>query len=399
MKKILLALFLLLPTSVCLGQTVAPYGGVAAVQFFDNSGVPLTSGVLYSYQAGTTTQQATYTDSTGTVQNPNPITFTAGGRTQIWLTIGNFYKFVLCTQNDGPTCAGGDILFSVDQVPGGSTSSGGGSCGSTCTSIFISSTASPATSGALRLASGDTICWRNAAGSANLCISKDANDLLSWAGGSLKLPEVGAPAGVAGFDIFWADNTAHRWKMNNNGGSADTVVGAATTDTFTNKTYNAQGSGNVFQIGGVTITSTGQSSTTFLRGDGTWVVSNEAAYGLTASSIGAGSSATCSTAGFGLGQCTATVFPGPHTILRLTYTVVTSPANCTTALVVGVRDITSSTNLTTLTVANGASIGFVDSGALSVAMTAGDTIGIGAITASSGCTTNPQLGNVTMVYR
>jgi hypothetical protein len=36
--------------------------------------------------------------------------------------------------------------------------------------------------------------------------------------------------------------------------ATDTLVGKATTDTFTNKTYNAQGTGNVFQLDGVTVT-------------------------------------------------------------------------------------------------------------------------------------------------
>src|SRR6185437_13742461 len=93
-------------------QSVSPFMGLGNVQFEDNNGTPLVNGVLYSYQAGTTTQQATFTDATGTVQNPNPIPFTSGGRAAIWLTTGSTYKFVLCTQNDGAFCASGDILFS-----------------------------------------------------------------------------------------------------------------------------------------------------------------------------------------------------------------------------------------------------------------------------------------------
>jgi hypothetical protein len=216
-----LAILLLLSSS--LYAQVSPFGGLGQAQFFDNSGAPLIAGVLYSYQAGTSTQQATYTDSTGTVQNVNPITFGSGARVAIWLTTAQNYKFVLCQFNDGPFCSAGDILFSVDNVPGGA-SGGGGGCGSTCTSIFISSTASPATSGALRLASGDSICWRNAAGSANLCFSKDASDRLIWAGGSLLFPEIAPPSGIAANDLLWADSSAHRWMMKNNGGSGLQVV-------------------------------------------------------------------------------------------------------------------------------------------------------------------------------
>lgn len=46
---------------------------------------------------------------------------------------------------------------------------------------------------------------------------------------------VAPPSGVAAQDILYCDATAHRWKMLNNNGSADTVVGAATTDAFSNK--------------------------------------------------------------------------------------------------------------------------------------------------------------------
>lgn len=218
---IALAILPLLPFSV-KSQTVAPIGGLGNIQFFDNSGALLTNGVLYSFQAGTSTQQATFTDSSGLIQNPNPIPFGSGARVQIWLSIGSAYKFVLCVQNDGPFCATGDILFTVDNVPGGSASSGGSS-----SSPFISGTANPATSGILRLASGDTTCWRNAAGSTNICWSKDANDQLSWGGGGFKLPEVGAPSCVPGFDQIWADNTAHRWKMCLNGGGPWQFVAAS----------------------------------------------------------------------------------------------------------------------------------------------------------------------------
>lgn len=220
---LLAALWLLALPACVKAQTVAPFGGLGQAQFFDNSGAILTNGVLYSYQAGTTTQQATFTDSTGLAMNPNPVPFGSGARAQIWLSIGSLYKFVLCVQNDGAFCAPSDVLFSVDQVP---ATAGGSGTGSPFIGIFISGTVSPSTSGILRLASSDTICWRNNSGSTNLCISKDANDLLSWAGGSIKLPEVGAPTPAGGFDLLWADNTAHRLKMAGNGGAAVQLVGS-----------------------------------------------------------------------------------------------------------------------------------------------------------------------------
>ena len=54
--------------------------GGAAAQFFDSSGNPLTGGLLYSYAAGTTTPQATYTSSAGSTAHTNPIVLDAAGR-------------------------------------------------------------------------------------------------------------------------------------------------------------------------------------------------------------------------------------------------------------------------------------------------------------------------------
>ncbi|NBR26161.1 MAG: hypothetical protein EBU08_20730, partial [Micrococcales bacterium] len=72
--------------------------GGAAAQFFDSSGNPLTGGLLYSYAAGTTTPQATFTSSAGSTAHTNPIVLDAAGRVssgEIWLSDGLSYKFVL----------------------------------------------------------------------------------------------------------------------------------------------------------------------------------------------------------------------------------------------------------------------------------------------------------------
>jgi hypothetical protein len=76
---------------------LSPYGN--GQQFFDNNGVPLAGGLLYTYQAGSSTPLVTYTDNGGTVANANPIVLDASGRTpqQIWLLTGYSYKFVLQT--------------------------------------------------------------------------------------------------------------------------------------------------------------------------------------------------------------------------------------------------------------------------------------------------------------
>lgn len=80
---------------------LSPVGGVAA-QFFTNNGVPLTGGKLYTYAAGTTTPQATYTSSSGVTAHTNPIILDSAGRVpggETWLSAAS-YKFVLNTSAD-----------------------------------------------------------------------------------------------------------------------------------------------------------------------------------------------------------------------------------------------------------------------------------------------------------
>jgi hypothetical protein len=68
-------------------------------QFFDNNGQPLNGGLVYTYQAGSTTPLASYTTINGNIANTNPIVLDASGRppTDVWLTYGVFYKFVVKT--------------------------------------------------------------------------------------------------------------------------------------------------------------------------------------------------------------------------------------------------------------------------------------------------------------
>jgi len=76
---------------------LAPMFG-AGYQAFNNTGSSvLSGGKLYTYQAGSTTAQATWTDSTQSVANANPIILNSAGRpdNEIWLQGGSTYKFVL----------------------------------------------------------------------------------------------------------------------------------------------------------------------------------------------------------------------------------------------------------------------------------------------------------------
>lgn len=70
----------------------------AAGQLFNDNGDPLAGGKIYTYLAGTTTNAATYTDSSGSIAHTNPIVLDGAGRVpngEIWLTDGIVYKFVV----------------------------------------------------------------------------------------------------------------------------------------------------------------------------------------------------------------------------------------------------------------------------------------------------------------
>lgn len=95
-----------------MSVNLSPLGG-AGWQFLDNNGNPLVGGLLYTYAAGTTTPQATYTTAAGNVANANPIVLDSAGRVanQMWLTAGVSYKLELKTST-------GTSLWTKDNIDG-----------------------------------------------------------------------------------------------------------------------------------------------------------------------------------------------------------------------------------------------------------------------------------------
>jgi hypothetical protein len=82
-------------------------------QFVDSAGAPMTGGTLTTYLAGSSTLQATYTDSTGGSSNSTTITLNTRGETpnEVWLAAGVSYKFVLKDSS-------GTTIWTVDNVTG-----------------------------------------------------------------------------------------------------------------------------------------------------------------------------------------------------------------------------------------------------------------------------------------
>lgn len=83
-------------------------------QFIDAAGAPLAGGKLYTYVAGTTTPQATYTDNTGATPNSNPVILDSRGEANVWLGEAT-YKFKLTNSEDVE-------IWTVDNISAPTTS-------------------------------------------------------------------------------------------------------------------------------------------------------------------------------------------------------------------------------------------------------------------------------------
>jgi hypothetical protein len=83
------------------------------LMFLANNGRPLVGGQLFTYEAGTNTKQATYSDAGGT-PNTNPVVLDFRGEANVWLDPELTYKFVLAPSGDTdpPT----NPIWSVDDI-------------------------------------------------------------------------------------------------------------------------------------------------------------------------------------------------------------------------------------------------------------------------------------------
>lgn len=81
-------------------------------QFFDDDGVPLASGKVYTYVTGTTTPQSAYTTALGNVAHENPIELDAAGRATIFLGDGLVYRIVVTEADGDPDSP----MYTVDGV-------------------------------------------------------------------------------------------------------------------------------------------------------------------------------------------------------------------------------------------------------------------------------------------
>lgn len=92
------------------------------IQILSNIGIPLAGGFVATYQPGTTAPQQTFTDSTGTTANANPIPLSAAGRLQsaggapvaVWVAAGVAHKMVI-TDSAGNFILGLDNLTAIND--------------------------------------------------------------------------------------------------------------------------------------------------------------------------------------------------------------------------------------------------------------------------------------------
>jgi hypothetical protein len=79
---------------------------------WDNNGNPLAGGQLFSYVAGTSNPQATWTDSTQSQVNTNPVVLNSRGEASVWLDPTLTYKLVLKDSF-------GNQIWTADNIVGG----------------------------------------------------------------------------------------------------------------------------------------------------------------------------------------------------------------------------------------------------------------------------------------
>jgi hypothetical protein len=128
-----------------MSVNLSPIGN--GISFLGVTGLPLSGGKLYTYQAGSSTPFASYTTSDGTIANANPIILGTDGRppSEIWITYGYNYKFLL-TDSADVTIATYDNIYGIlgsvtsttpSSLPSGCILMWSGSIGSIPTGFYL----------------------------------------------------------------------------------------------------------------------------------------------------------------------------------------------------------------------------------------------------------------------
>ena len=249
---------------------LSPIAG-AGWQFFDNSGLILSGGLLYIYSAGTTTPVTAYQNSAGTIAHTNPIVMDSAGRipSEVWLTTGAAYKFVLKTSTS-VTLWTMDNLNGINDpssvpwsiITGEPTTLAGYGITDGITAATAASTYAPLASPSLtgtasatdEAANSYNIGWRDCpqnAKTANyqlLISDRGKQVLMNGTSLTLTIPANGTVAFPLGTTIMVVNS------------NATSLTVAITTDTMTLANSTTTGSRTVAQNGLATLTKVGASN-------------------------------------------------------------------------------------------------------------------------------------------
>lgn len=226
-------------------QTAVALAPLPQLQFFDQTGLPLAFGCVFTYQTGTTTPQDTYTDSSGLTKNQNPVILSAGGSANIWLIAGQGYSFRL-KSSGGSNCSSGSTLYTVNGI---------GLTGSTVLTTAVPYSASPTFTDAAQ----NQLFTMTLTGNAT-------SNPMTFVGVT--------PPGIITFQITQDGSGSHSFSYPSN------IVGGATISSTANVTTQ-----QTFLWNGTNATALGPATYEFSPSSTAFGVTNFYDFGLTASSI------------------------------------------------------------------------------------------------------------------
>lgn len=252
----------------------------------DANGDPVAGGLLYTYEAGTTTPATTYSDVGLTVANANPVVLDSAGRATVFLTPGNSYKFLLKT-------AAASTVWTADNISTVPTSASSldvdGIAGTTITAgqvVYLSDGSGSTTAGRWYLADADNTYSSSAALAIGLALANlTAGDTGSIRVGGLLAENL---SGLSAGTLYYVSATAGA--LTASAPANARLVGAAQTTTSLVLTPPpAALHAATLTTGTVPTARLGSgtaNSSAYLRGDSTWASFSGATAAYTTSGSG-----------------------------------------------------------------------------------------------------------------